>query len=105
MGWRVPWIWVFVWDLYPTGSPVPLHKAALVCRYAPTHPGKYSASGAKPSGPRALVYGERRLTEVAPVIEAVRAIATERGKSMAQVRAAVRLCGCVWPNRLTVRCV
>ncbi|KAG2427969.1 hypothetical protein HXX76_011956 [Chlamydomonas incerta] len=47
--------------------------------------GKYSASGAKPSGPRALVYGERRLTEVAPVIEAVRAIATERGKSMAQV--------------------
>ncbi|PNH01175.1 hypothetical protein TSOC_012955 [Tetrabaena socialis] len=47
--------------------------------------GKYTATGVKPSGPRQLVYGERRLREVAPVLDVLRAVAEERGKSMTQV--------------------
>ncbi|KXZ49204.1 hypothetical protein GPECTOR_22g794 [Gonium pectorale] len=47
--------------------------------------GKYSAGGAKPGGPRQLVYGELRLRQVQPVLDAVRAVAEERGKTMAQV--------------------
>ncbi|GLC36902.1 hypothetical protein PLESTB_000180300 [Pleodorina starrii] len=54
--------------------------------------GKYSPTGAKPTGPRRLVYSESRLREIQPVLDAVRAVAEARGKTMAQV--ALNWCIC-----------
>ncbi|EFJ49624.1 hypothetical protein VOLCADRAFT_80526 [Volvox carteri f. nagariensis] len=54
--------------------------------------GKYSPDGPKPTGPRQLVFSESRLREVEPVLAAVRAVAEERGKTMAQV--ALNWCIC-----------
>lgn len=65
----------------------PLTRQARLIPTTTTSPGKYSATGAKPSGPRQLVYGEGRLREIVPVLDAVKAVADERGKSMAQVGA------------------
>ncbi|KAG2495115.1 hypothetical protein HYH03_006725 [Edaphochlamys debaryana] len=54
--------------------------------------GKYKAGGAMPGGPRALIYNDKRLREVEPCLAVVRAVAEERGKSMAQV--ALNWCIC-----------
>jgi len=52
----------------------------------PTHPspGKYIPGGPKPSGPRSSIYASK-IAEVQPLIEVLRAVGKERGKSPAQV--------------------
>eukprot|EP00199_Chlamydomonas_sp_CCMP681_P001956 CAMPEP_0119107180 /NCGR_PEP_ID=MMETSP1180-20130426/8975_1 /TAXON_ID=3052 ORGANISM="Chlamydomonas cf sp, Strain CCMP681" /NCGR_SAMPLE_ID=MMETSP1180 /ASSEMBLY_ACC=CAM_ASM_000741 /LENGTH=379 /DNA_ID=CAMNT_0007092633 /DNA_START=5 /DNA_END=1144 /DNA_ORIENTATION=+ len=47
--------------------------------------GKYQPGGAKPYGPRKALFNDGRLREVQPVLNALKAVADERGKSMAQV--------------------
>jgi len=54
--------------------------------------GKYKAGGAKPFGPRAPLFNDSRLREVAPLLSAMEAMGKERGKSMAQV--ALNWCIC-----------
>lgn len=55
----------------------------------PFHPyvpaGKYKVSGDKPTGPRAALFTDSRIREIAPLLDTMRVIAEPRGKTLAQV--------------------
>jgi aryl-alcohol dehydrogenase-like predicted oxidoreductase len=47
--------------------------------------GKYGTGGSKPVGPRSFLFSDSRIREIAPLLSALKAIADEQGKTMAQV--------------------
>lgn len=47
--------------------------------------GKYKPGGVKPFGPRAPLFSDSRLREIEPLLGVLKAVADERGKTMAQV--------------------
>jgi hypothetical protein len=53
--------------------------------------GKYTPDGPKPTGPRGNIYAQK-IREIQPLIETMRAVGQSRGKTPAQVGAAVVLC-------------
>ncbi len=52
--------------------------------------GKYTPDGPKPSGPRGNIYA-KKIREIQPLIEVLRAVGQGRGKTPAQVRAAAAI--------------
>ena len=74
-----------------------LHYAPLLpLRYPPCHTllaptpnacyaGKYVENGQRPYGPRKFLFSDNRIREVQPLLNVMRTISEERGKSMAQV--------------------
>lgn len=47
--------------------------------------GKYTVSGERPYGPRRFLFSDQRIREVQPLLQAMKAIAEERGKTLAQI--------------------
>lgn len=53
------------------------------------HAGKYKPGGVKPFGPRNALFTDEKLRQIQPLVDAIKAIADEREKTMAQVSWAV----------------
>jgi pyridoxine 4-dehydrogenase len=68
------------------------HAGVTLVAYSPLTQGlltgKYRPGGAKPFGPRSALFSDSRLREIQPLLAALKAVADERGKTMAQARAA-----------------
>ena len=48
-------------------------------------PGKYVVNGEKPFGPRKFLFTDSRIRDIQPLLSVMKAIADERGKTLAQV--------------------